>query len=148
MEKKQNSEFVCFAAAAVRHDWCVACVIVALLLFQMILVVQKHVHTNPARSPLTRVFEILLYEVSVPTDQTISPAPLPIPPLRHPRCFSCTWLIQAPLFMSHKWCHCVTFFFFFPKGCSHAVFLQGLQMPENRLKLSGNVFIPFQVRIW
>lgn len=121
MEKKQNSEFVCFAAAAVRHDWCVACVIVALLLFQMILVVQKHVHTNPARSPLTRVFEILLYEVSVPTDQTISPAPLPIPPLRHPRCFSCTWLIQAALFMSHKWCHCVTFFFFFQRLLTRSI---------------------------
>lgn len=94
--------------------------------------------------------KILLYEVSVPTDNTISPAPRPpqpIPPLRHPRYFSCTWLIQAALFMSHKWCHCVIFFFF-SKGCSHAVFLQRLQMPENRLRLSGNAFIPFQMRIW
>lgn len=53
MEKKQNGKFLPFTAAAVGRDGCVACVIVALLLFQMILVAQKHVAKNPTHSTLT-----------------------------------------------------------------------------------------------
>lgn len=71
-------------------------------------------------SPDPPVFEIqgkfcfmkLVCRLTIPFLQHPRP-PQPIPPLRHPRCFSCTWLIQAALFMSHKWCHCVIFFFFF-----------------------------------
>lgn len=60
---------------------------------------------------------------------------LPHPPSETswPRCFSCTRLIQAALFTSHKWCHHIMSIS--SKGRLRAVFLQGLQMLENRLKL-------------